>query len=203
MRSFDLWLPEVRVAVSGADDALLKQQIAATIREFFTRGTWTEELFGIKLVEGRDRYVFGPLASYYAIYLMTARVDDAPIAVYPAEPTAHQGTLGVWVDASAEQVVLTEVPDSTMAGSKLYMTAILKPLKTCTQVPNRVYEMFFDEILDGVKGKLFSMTSKPWSDRQMGAFHNKRFSVGIARARTAMRKGYSSAEPPWRFPRWA
>ncbi len=203
MKSYSEWLPEARVAIAGADDALLNQQIAAVIREFFTRATWTEMLFPITLVEDRDRYSFGPLASYYAVYLMTAKIGDRPIYVYPTEPLVYSNSAGVWVDGANDQVVVNPVPNADTAGEKLYLEAAIKPRKVCDQVPDRVFEMFFDEILDGVKGKMYSMPSKPWSDRQMGAMHGKKFSAGIARARNAMRTGYSSAEPAMRFPSWA
>ena len=203
MKSYSEWLPEARVAISGADDALLNQQIAATIREFFTRTVWVETLFPITLVEDRDRYSFGSLSSYYALYLMSAKIDDVPIVIYPQEPLTHSNRSGVWVDGANEQVVVTPIPGESMAGSLLRLKSTLKPLEICDQVPSRVFEMYFDEILDGIKGRMYSMPSKPWTDRQLGVLHTRKFRAGIARARTAMRTGYSSAEPIMRFPSWA
>ncbi len=203
MKAYSEWLPEARVAIAGADDALLNQQIAATIREFFTRATWAEMLFPITLVEDRDRYSFGPLASYYAVYLLSAKIGDRLIYVYPTEPLVYSNSAGVWVDGASDQVVVNPVPNETTAGEKLYLEAAIKPRKSCNQVPDRVFEMFFDEILDGVKGKMYGMPSKPWTDRGMAGLHAKKFSAGIARARNAMRTGYSSAEPAWRHPQWA
>ncbi len=153
MKSYSEWLPEARVAIAGADDALLNQQIAAAIREFFTRATWTEMLFPITLVEDRDRYSFGPLASYYAVYLMTAKIGDRPIYVYPTEPLVYSNSAGVWVDGANDQVVVNPVPNADTAGEKLYLEAAIKPRKVCDQVPDRVFEMFFDEILMGSKAR--------------------------------------------------
>lgn len=203
MKGYNEWLPEARVAIAGADDTLIEQQIAAAIREFFTRAMWLEELFPITLVEDRDRYSFGPLASYYAIHLISAKIDDVPIVVYPQQPLTHSNRTGVWVDGANEQVVVTPVPSAASAGSLLHIKSTVKPRSTCDQVPDRVFEMFFDEILDGIKGKMYAMPSKPWTDRQLAGVHTKKFSAGIARARTAMRTGYSSAEPAMRFPSWA
>ncbi len=203
MKSYSAWLPETRVAVAGADDALVTQQIEATIREFFTRATWVESLFPITLVADRDRYLFGKLASYYALYLVSARIDDVPIVVYPQQPLTHSNRTGVWVDGSNDQVVVTPIPTETSAGNKLYLKASIKPQKSCSQVPDRIFEMFFDEILDGIKGRLYSMPSKPWTDKPLGLVHTRKFRSGIARARTASRTGYSSADTAWRHPSWA
>ena len=203
MKAYSEWLPEARVAISGADDALLNQQIAATIREFFTRSTWVEKLFPITLRNGQDRYSFNYMASYYAMYLVLAKIDDTPIYIYPQEPIIYSNKTGVWVDGVNDQVVLTPVPTEAAVGSKLYLQASIKPKTNCVQIPDRVFEMFFDEILDGIKGRLYSMPSKPWSDRQMGLVHTRKFRSGIARARTAGRTGYSTAQPVMQFPNWA
>ncbi len=203
MKKYTEWLPEVRVAVAGADDTLIQQQIAATIREFFTRSTWVEKLFPITLKDGQDRYFFNNMASYYAMYLMMAKIDDTPIYIYPQEPIIYSNKTGVWMDGVNDQVVVTPVPTEAAVGSKLYLEASIKPKNNCGQVPDRVFEMFFDEILDGIKGRLYSMPSKPWSDRQMGLMHTRKFRSGIARARTAERTGYSSADTAWRYPGWA
>ena len=109
----------------------------------------------------------------------------------------------MWVDGSNDQVVVTPVPTESSVGDKLYLRASIKPKKNCSQVPDRVFEMFFDEILDGIKGRLYLMPSKPWTDRQLGTMHTKKFRSGIARARTAARTGYSSADTSWMYPGWA
>ena len=203
MKNYSAWLPEVRVAVAGADDALIAQQIDAAIREFFTRATWVETLFPIPLVEDQERYFFGGMSTYYALYLVSAKIDDTPLTVYPQEPLTYSNHTGVWVDGPNDQIVVTPAPPAESAGSKLYLKASIKPKKNCSQVPDRIFEMFFDEILDGIKGRLYSMPSKPWTDRQLGLVHTKKFRAGIARARTAGRTGYSSADTAWRYPGWA
>ena len=83
MKDYTAWLNETRVAVPGADDPLITQQIEAAFREFFTRTTWIETLFPIPLIAGQDRYFFGNMASYYALYLLSAKIGDTLIFIYP------------------------------------------------------------------------------------------------------------------------
>lgn len=204
MIEYSEWLPEIRSSVSGVDDPVINQQISATMRKFFVKGTWREELFPITLAEGDSSYSFGRLAGYYALALDSAKIDDERINVLSEAPRPGvQFDRGVYVDAVRDRIVVLPEPNAAMAGSILTVVAFLKPLPDCTVVPERIFQEFFDVILDGIKHNLYVMPSKPWSNRNLALYHGRLFSAGIARARELMRKGYSSSDPVWRYPFWA
>lgn len=210
MKSIDNWLPELRTAVSGADDAVIKQTIHAVLREFFTRGGgWKQELDPITLRLDRANYTINPQPQGVVLYPDQAWTTDptiaddgrTPLHVYPSEQLALGGNWGNGIyKVDANTIGVVPAPNEAMDGKKLHIVALWRLLPGCTTVPDEVFDNWFDEILDGVKSKLFMMPSKPWTSTALGTFHGKRFNAGIGRFRAMMRKGYTTAEPAWSYP---
>lgn len=202
MKPTSKWLPELRTAVAGADDAMLLQALDATIREFFTRGGgWKQALSDITLKEGKTNYTINPQTEGVVLYPDSAKMDDTPINVWPEEASANHG-VGIY-RKDENTVVIRPEPNAAMDGKKLKIVALWKLPAGCTSVPDALFDIWFEEILDGTKARLYMMASKPWSSTTLGAYHHKRFRIAIGRFRSMMRKGYTTAEPAWKFPAWA
>lgn len=66
-----------------------------------------------------------------------------------------------------------------------------------------MYDMFFQDWLDGVLRSFYGMPSKPWTNVQLAAYHGKRFRSALAQRKAQANKGFTYGQAGWRFPRWA
>lgn len=67
-------------------------------------------------------------------------------------------------------------------------------------LPEWMYDMFFQDFLDGTLGRLMGMLSKPWSNTTLGAYHHKRFRNAMAFRSQEARRGFAFNRQTWRFP---
>jgi hypothetical protein len=66
-----------------------------------------------------------------------------------------------------------------------------------------MFDMFFQDWLDGGLARLQGMTAKPWTNVTMAAYHGKRFRSAMAFRKQEALLGFNFNTPGWRFPRWA
>lgn len=69
------------------------------------------------------------------------------------------------------------------------------------QLPDWMYDMYFEDWLNGTLARLYSMPSKPWMNLQLGQFHGKKFRSQMAYRKQEARRGFQANTPTWRFPR--
>ena len=67
-------------------------------------------------------------------------------------------------------------------------------------IPTWMFDMFFDDWLDGVQARMMSQLAKPWSNPTMATYHGKRFRNAMAFRRQEARRGYAFDVPAWRYP---
>ena len=65
-----------------------------------------------------------------------------------------------------------------------------------------MWDMFFQDFLDGTMGRLYAMPAKPWASPNQAVYHGKRFRNHMAYRKQEAIRGYSHSVPAWRFPRW-
>lgn len=70
------------------------------------------------------------------------------------------------------------------------------------QLPDWMYEMFFQDWLDGALLKLCSMQAKPWGNKDMVIYHGKRWRSAMATRKQEANRGFVYGQPGWRFRRW-
>lgn len=70
------------------------------------------------------------------------------------------------------------------------------------QIPDWMYEMFFQDWLDGALLKLCSMPAKPWTNKDLVLYHGKRWRTALAFRKQEANRGFTYNTPAWRFARW-
>lgn len=105
-------------------------------------------------------------------------------------------------------ITVTALPDEEQIKYPLKAVMALSIAKSCLQcdcgewgLPEWTYNMFFQEWLDGVLGRLYQMPAKPWSDATKAVYHHKRFRNGMAFRKQEATKGFVHGSPGWHFPR--
>lgn len=64
-----------------------------------------------------------------------------------------------------------------------------------------MYDMFFQDWIDGTLGRLMGMASKPWSNTTLGPYHARRFRNAMAFRKQEANRGFAYGVPGWRYPR--
>lgn len=68
-------------------------------------------------------------------------------------------------------------------------------------LPEWMFEMYFQDWLDGTLGRLYSMPSKPWTNLQLAQYHGRRFRNEMAFRKQEAARGFVYNVPTWQFPR--
>jgi hypothetical protein len=90
----------------------------------------------------------------------------------------------------------------------LVMTMVLSVSVGCLEcdscgdwaIPEWMYEMYFQDWLDGTLARLYAMPSKPWSNLGLAQYHAKRFRNEMAFRKQEVSRGFSYNVPTWKFP---
>ena len=66
-----------------------------------------------------------------------------------------------------------------------------------------MWDMFFQDWLDGVLSRLYGMPAKPWNSQTHAVYHAKRFRNAMAYRKQEAPRGFvwGTAGPAWSFPR--
>lgn len=197
----DEWATELKVRVPGAAVDQLELELRATLREFFTKsGWWMEELSSINIKEGKDLYRLNyPQATVMGVHY--AWINGTPLSLGTQAPktTNPSGSASVAFMAESNLMQLFPMPSTDMDDA-LKIIVRLNPLTEMCKVPVETVTHFFDEIMDGVLGRLYGMPSKPYTNLLLSQYHLRRFRDGISTARDMGRRRFSTATRPWSFP---
>lgn len=196
MVNTDSWLTELRTRLPGISEGQLALELKSTMREFFTKsGYWMEELSPIRIVQDKNLYKLSyPQAHVMGVH--SVWIEDAPKRLLTVQPKVSGS--GIYM---AEHDVLQIFPTpvrSITDGLKVIVR--LNPLSEMTRVPYEVSTHFFDEVMDGVLGRLYSQPGKPFTNLIQSQYHLKRFRDGISMARDMGRRRFSTATQGWSFP---
>lgn len=69
------------------------------------------------------------------------------------------------------------------------------------QVQEWMWDMFFNDWLDGSLARLYGMPAKPWTSNTHAVYHGKRFRNQMAYRMQESNRGFVYNLPAWRFPR--
>lgn len=107
-----------------------------------------------------------------------------------------------------EYITTSFTPDAEQVKYPLLVWLILSLNKSCLEcdcddwaVEEWMWDMFFDNWLDGTLGRLMGMINKPWSNPVMASYHGKRFRNAMAFRKQEAMRNYVFGIPGWRFPR--
>lgn len=126
------------------------------------------------------------------------------------DPTASDltGVSFTYAVYSPTSITVTSTPSEDQAQYPLKAVMALTIAKACIAcdcgewaLPDWMYDMFFQEWLDGCLGRLYQMPAKPWSEATKAVYHHKRFRNGMAFRKQEAAKGFVMGSPGWHFPR--
>lgn len=107
-----------------------------------------------------------------------------------------------YISVSNQPVVTTDNIPLVMAVALSISQGCLE-CESCNDwaIPDWMYDMYFQDWLDGSLSRLYSMPTKPWSNLQLAQYHAKRFRNEMAYRKQEAARGFAYDVPTWRFPR--
>lgn len=85
---------------------------------------------------------------------------------------------------------LVGYPATTLADA-IDVTVAIKPTRDATQVYDRVYQDYLDEIVHGSLSRLMAMKTKDWSDPELSLYYKNLYETARGRAKIAVAKGHT------------
>lgn len=74
----------------------------------------------------------------------------------------------------------------------LIIEAIVAPLVDLCVIPDSVVAPLVQELLDGVRSRMYRMSNKPWTDFNLGNFHHQQYAAGVVSRSVTATLQYSS-----------
>jgi len=106
-----------------------------------------------------------------------------------------------------EYITMSSVPDAEAVKFPLSVVMALSIAPTCVncacgdwQLEDWMYDMYFQDWVDGVLSRLFAMPAKPWSNKELMVYHGKRFRNAMAQRKQEANRGFIYDRSAWRFP---
>lgn len=134
---------------------------------------------------------------------------DGDTSYLPAESDLAGGIF-TYAIYRPDYITVTGV-DEEISRYPLKMQVALSIAKSCMEcecgdwmLEDWMYDMYFQDWLDGALARLMSMKGKPWTDTTLAGYHHKRFRNSMGYRKQEAFRGFSYDTPTWRFPRsWA
>lgn len=139
----------------------------------------------------------------------------SPEMIFPDGDTSYQPsetdlTSGVFTYSIFEPdfISTSSAPDAEAIKYPMNVIMALTLGRSCVEcdcgdwtMPEWCWDMYFQNILDGVLGRLYVMPAKPWSNKLEGVYHMKRFRGAMAFRMQESRRGFAFGVRGWVYPR--
>jgi len=132
---------------------------------------------------------------------------DGDASFAPVEIDKGPTNLFTYAIYRPDWVTITAVDDN-LAQYPLKLNVALSISKGCLdcdcgdwQLEEWMFDMFFQDWLDGTLARLYGMPAKPWNNTTMASYHGKRFRNAMGLRKQETPRGFVFGAPgPWRFP---
>jgi hypothetical protein len=190
--------------VPGCPPALAARAVHAAAAELCAKAlVQRQDLAAVDVLAGQAEYDLNPPAGTVVAMVLGVRLDGSPLAAASEETlermcpswqglTAERATH--YLLGSASRLVLVPVPDRDTAQA-LVVRAALSPLPPgrdgdgAADIAQALLDQWADAVAAGARSRLLLMPGKEWSSAELGAVDDRRFRLGLQRARNALAKG--------------
>lgn len=178
----------LRIRLPGALDDTIKLELFSTLNEFFQdSNSWLEEI-QFPVTSGVTDYTIKP-TSVSSVVRLIGVINGSGIPVRATLP-------------EPDLVELESSPSDTGSYTAQVVLTVNNPLNRdgVPDFPDWVLRYYFDEIQDGVLGRMMSQLAKPYVNERLAIYHMRRFRGGIARAKVEAQHKYVYRGQNWKFP---
>jgi hypothetical protein len=190
-------MDHARIRLPGAVDAAILLELFSVLKEFFiTSNAWQEKIEFSVTPTDLDYYI-DPDAYTYDV-VPTQGTITRLLVVQNGQGTPVHATM-----QSPGSIVLHSSPSAPATYTATVALTVSDPVTRdgYPQFPEWVLHKYFNEMLDGLLGRMMSQIAKPYSNTTLAVVHLRKFKQGISIAKVeASRKNVYRAQS-WRFPK--
>lgn len=198
--------------IPGAPDTLIQSMLTRILNDFYTRSTaWRANVGPYNVVGGIDRVDLNPvdqntrLQFVLGAYLFPFNGAQDPLTLFPSTRQFLGGTAAPpsrYYMQQPDQMILYPKPDQSY-GNILFAYAALVPTSLAAILPDQSYTQHVDALIWGTMSRLYLMSKRPWSDKELGMMFEKKYRQEILLYRDLANRGYGPADTGFRFPSFA
>lgn len=189
----------------GALPDVVQAELLEVIDEFCRRSTaWREMVYSLDITAadrtvtpvigaGTQAEVIGILRVYYNQMRLTdySHVPYETTADNAAGYTAQSDSPGV--------IVLSTIPTVSQTGV-IDALVYAKPVDATAYLPTVLTDQFYDYILYGLLGRMYSHQSRPYTNDKLALAYTRQYTSAITTARSMANRGFTGNAQNWTFP---
>lgn len=176
----------------NADDSIVRFALQDTYRDFCKRSAALRTWRKIVLEGGRSHYPVAPVLSAI-VDCVTRVVRDGRWTLFPQRDWFVAGDPPVLDIPFARRIVNPDTSVEDVPPEFVIVEAVEIPDIGEERAPKDFLRRYGDAIVDGALVRLFSQTSKPWSDPERARQHGIAYSNALSEARVRSMSGGSAA----------
>jgi hypothetical protein len=190
-------MDHARIRLPGAIDAAILVELFSVLKEFFNNSNaWQEEIefsaypTSSPYYADPDAYTYDLIPTRGAVMRLMAVRDAQGIPVRASMPVPGS-------------VVLDRAPDADTTYTATVALTVTDPTTRdgYPQFPDWVLNKYFNELLDGLLGRMMSQIAKPYSSPSIAVVHLRKFKQAISAAKVESSRRNVYRAQNWRFPR--
>ncbi|HEY7824293.1 MAG TPA: hypothetical protein VIG24_15735 [Acidimicrobiia bacterium] len=190
-------MDQAKIRLPGAVESALLMELFTVMKEFFSSSNvWQEEI----------KFNVVPTTASYYTDSSEYTYDLLPIQGEIIRLIGVRNADGFPVTATMQApgcVVLNTSPAAAEQYTALTVLTVVDPTSRegYPQFPDWVLSKYFNEILDGLLGRMMSQIAKPYSSPAIASMHLRKFKQGISMAKVESRRKNVYRGQSWRYPR--
>ena len=190
-------MDHARIRLPGALDAAIQMELFVVLKEFFSGSNcWYEDIaFTANPTDSDvwadpDAYTYDLIPCDGTITRLIHVVDGSGRTIKASMP--HPGTL-----------LLAYAPSEPETYTARVALTVVDPVtrEGYPQFPDWLLHRYFEDILDGLLGRMMSQLAKPYSAPQVAAVHLRKFKQAIQKAKVEASRQNVYGAQNWRFPK--
>lgn len=198
--------------LQGAPDGLVRSKLQLVMREFYTKSTgWRDTVGPYVIARSIDEFDLNPVDQnssvqfVHAAWLLgvTQVGQRTPLSVSQRMfQDVQTGQPRVFFTMTPSKLQIWPIPERTY-GRVFYAYCTLIPTAGATILPDISFTHHLDALMSGTFARMYAMPKKPWTDKDLAAWHNRKYIQEIATWRDFAIRAQGPGDTPFRFPSFA
>lgn len=182
-------MKNLRVQLPGAVDDAIRVELYNALNQFFQDSNIWREDITVDITSGVTNYELTPTGPATITRLMGVKdANNIPVDAI--------------IDAITRELALLSTPTSAATYTASVALTVNDPLdrEDYPVFPTWVLNLYMNDIINGVLGRMMAQPAKPYSNTQLAAFYTRNFQSAIAGARVEANRRFTYGAQQWRFP---